>query len=278
MLFTMSAVMSLGAGLPGISAVVMMMSDFARLLRVHLALGLLEAFAHHLGIAAAAGALFLVVDLDELAAERRHLVGYLRPGVVGTHDRAQVRGGADRGKPRHARARDEDLRRRNLSGRGDLAVEEAAERIGGLDDGAVAADAGHRRERVHLLGPRELARQAVDREHGGLLRGQLLHQRGVLGRPDEVDQHAALADQPNFLRARRAHLEDDVRFGPKLGRRGHDLGTRGAVGVVGEVGGLSRTRLDGDAEAQLDQLLDDLRHGGHALLAREDFRGHSDQQ
>ena len=37
----------------------------------------LEALAHHLGVAAAAGAFFLVVDLDELAAQRLDLVGHL---------------------------------------------------------------------------------------------------------------------------------------------------------------------------------------------------------
>ena len=160
MLFTISAVMSFGAGLPGISAVVMMMSDVPGLLGVHLALGLLEALAHHLGVAAAAGAFFLVVDLDELAAQRHDLVGDLGARVVGAHDGAQVGGRADGGQAGDAGAGDEDLGRRNLAGGGDLAVEEAAEGVGGLDHGAVAADAGHGGQRVHLLGAGELARQA----------------------------------------------------------------------------------------------------------------------
>ena len=54
-LFTISAVMSLGAGLPGISAVVMMMSTSRRLLaRTFRTLRLLEALAHDFGVAAAA--------------------------------------------------------------------------------------------------------------------------------------------------------------------------------------------------------------------------------
>ena len=124
---TISAVISFGAGLPGISAVVMMMSTSLRLLGVHLALGLLEALAHHLGVAAAAGAFLLVVDLHELAAQRHHLVGHFGAGVVGAHDGAQADGGADRRQAGDAGAGDEDLGRRNLAGGGDLAGEEAAE-------------------------------------------------------------------------------------------------------------------------------------------------------
>ena len=75
------------------------------LLGVHLALGLLEALAHHLGVAAAAGSFFLVVDLDELAAHRHHLVGDFGTGVVGAHDGAQPDGGADRSQSRRRRRR-----------------------------------------------------------------------------------------------------------------------------------------------------------------------------
>jgi hypothetical protein len=111
---------------------------FPGLLGVHLALGLLEALAHHLGVAAAAGAFLLVVDLDELAAQRDHLVGHFGTGVVGAHDGAQAGGGADGRETRDAGAGDEDLGRRDLARGGDLAVEEAAEGVGGLDHGAVA--------------------------------------------------------------------------------------------------------------------------------------------
>ena len=100
---------------------------FLRLLGEHLALGLLEAFAHHLGVAAAAGAFLLVVDLHELAAQRLHLVGHFGARVVGAHDGAQADGGADRRQARDAGADDEHLGRRHLARGGDLAGEEAAE-------------------------------------------------------------------------------------------------------------------------------------------------------
>ena len=54
-----------------------------------------------------------------------------------------------------------------LAGRGHLAGEEAAEEAGRLDDGAIAGDVRHRRQRVHLLRPRD-ARHRIDREHGAL--------------------------------------------------------------------------------------------------------------
>ena len=60
-------------------------------------------------------------------------------------------------------------------------------------------------------------------------------------------------------------------------RRADDLGAGRAVGVVGEVRRVARARFDGDAEAELDQLLDDLGNGGDALLARRGLARHSDQ-
>ena len=70
MLCTISAVISLGAGLPGISAGGDDDVCVLGLGGVHLALRDLEALAHDLGVAAAARALFFVIDLDELAAQR----------------------------------------------------------------------------------------------------------------------------------------------------------------------------------------------------------------
>ncbi len=105
MLCTISAVMQLGRGFAGDQRGG---DDDVRvlgLLGVHLALRGLEALAHDLGIAAAARAFFLVVHLDELAAQRLDLVGHLGTRVVGAHDGAQVGRGADRrrGPPRQRR-------------------------------------------------------------------------------------------------------------------------------------------------------------------------------
>ena len=89
---------------------------------------------------------------------------------------------------------------------------------------------------------------------------------------------AAFAHQADFVRARGAHLEDDVRSGPEFGRRRHDLGAGGAVGVVGEVRGVARAAFHGHREAQLDELLDHVGHGGDALFSQRRLLGHADQE
>jgi hypothetical protein len=109
------------------------------LLGVHVALGLLEALAHHLRVTAAAGTFFLVINLDEFTAQRRDLIGHFGTRVVGANDGAEVGGSANRRQAGHASTGNEDLGRRNLASRRDLAVEKATEGVGGLDDGAVAS-------------------------------------------------------------------------------------------------------------------------------------------
>ena len=80
-------------------------------------------------------------------------------------------GGADRGQPGDAGADDEHPRRRGLAGRGDLAGEHAAERVGRLDHRAVAGDVGHRGQHVHRLRAGD-ARHGVQRQAGDPLRLQ----------------------------------------------------------------------------------------------------------
>src|SRR5690606_40764755 len=67
--------------------------------------------------------------------------GDLGPRIVGAHNGAQVRGRADGGQPGHAGAGDKHFGRRNLARRRDLPIEVAPEGVGGLDHGAVTADA-----------------------------------------------------------------------------------------------------------------------------------------
>ena len=54
---------------------------------------------------------------------------------------------------------------------------------------------------------------------------------------------------------------------PRLGGAGHDLGPA-AVGVVGEIGRVAAPLCTTATEAELDQLLHHLGHGGDALLPR----------
>ena len=252
--------------------------DLAGLLRVHRALRLLEALAHDFGVAAAACAFFLVVDLHELAAERDDLVCDFGARVVGAHDGAEVRRSADGGETCDTGAGDEDLGGRDLAGGGDLAVERPTEGVCGFDDGAVAGDARHGGEGIHLLRARQLPRQRVDGEHRGLAGRELLHQFGVLGGPDEADEGRTLAQLRGFGGGGRANLEDDIGGGVELGSRSCDRSAGGPVGVVAEVGGVPRTPLDTDLEAEFQELLDHLGDGGDALFAGEGLARHSDRQ
>ncbi len=250
----------------------------ARLLGIHFALGLLKALAHDLGVTAATGTFFFVIDLDEFAAQRHDLVGHFGAGIVGAHDGAQAGCRADRRETRDAGAGDEDLGRRHLARSGDLAVEEAAEGVGGFDHRAVAGDTGLGGERVHLLGAGERARQRVDGQHGGLLGGELLHQFRILRRPDEADQGAAFTQVPHVLGRRYTDLEHDVGRREQPGGALDDLRARGAIGVVTAVCRIARAGFDGNGKAQLDELFHDFGYGGDAFLAGQGFPGNSNCQ
>src|ERR1019366_3935267 len=153
----------------------------------------------------------------------------------------------------------------------DLAVEEAAEGVGGLDDGAVAGDAGLGGQGVHLLGAGEHARQRVDGQYADLARRELLHQFRVLRRPDEGDQGLALVHQADFFSGRYAYLEDDIGFRPQLGCAVDDLRTRGAVDIVTAIRRVPGAGFHLDGETELNQLFNDFGHGGNALFARRGF-------
>jgi hypothetical protein len=143
-----------------------------------------------------------------------------------------------------------------------------------FDHGTIAADIGHRAQRVELLRARH-ARHAIHGQHGGFLGRQLLQQFRILRRPDERHQRAAFAQQTNLVRVRAAHLEHDVGRGPQSRRALDDVGAGGAIGVVAEIGCLACARLHGHGKAELDQFFHHFRHGCNALLAGKDFPRHS---
>ena len=132
---------------------------------------LAELGARGRGIAAGGGPVLRLLELeeDELRAHGLDLLGHLGAHVEGIGDGAERGRGADGGQPGDAGADHQHLGRRHLAGGRDLAGEEAAEVVAGLDHGAVAGDVGHRGERVHLLGARD-ARHHVHGDDGGALR------------------------------------------------------------------------------------------------------------
>ena len=240
-----------------------------RLGGVHLALRGLEALAHHPGVAAAARAILVVIDLDEGATQGLDLVGHLSARVVGAHDGAQIGRCANRRQTSHTGTGHKHLGRGHLARSGDLAIEVAAKGVGRLNHSAVARDTGGGGQGIHLLRTRERARQAVHGQHRGLLGRQLLHQLGVLRGPDEADQDRARAHQRHFLGAGGAHLEHDVRSRPQRGGIGQYLGAHRTIAVIVEVGGRTGPGLHSNGKAQPVQLLHHIGHGGDALFQRK---------
>ena len=99
MLFTISSVMRTGAGLLGMSAVVMMMST-SRACAANISISaLMKAGLISLRVAAAALAVLVDVELDELGAHALDLILHRRAGVEGAHDGAQAAGRADGRQP-----------------------------------------------------------------------------------------------------------------------------------------------------------------------------------
>ena len=252
--------------------------DFLGLLGVHLALSLLEAFTHHLGVTTTTGTFFFVIHLDKFATERLDLIGHLGTRIVSAHDSAKARSRTQSGQTSHAGTGDKDLSWRNLASSGHLTVEETAKRIGRFDHGAIAADAGHRRQSIHFLRTGELAWQGINGQNRYFSVGQLLHQFRVLCRPDKADQGSAFAQQADFLSRRNTHLENDIGRGPQLSRIFNNFRTNGKVSLVTEMRLSTRVGFNGDLEPQLDQLFNDVGNGRNAFLPREDLPRYSNSQ
>ena len=116
-------------------------------------LGLDELFAHHLGISASAGAVFLEFHLQEFGPHTFDLLLDLQPCVEGAHDRAHAARGANGRQPRNTGTDNHHFRRRHLARRRDLTGKEAPEIIRGFNHGTIPADIRHRRPRIEFLCP-----------------------------------------------------------------------------------------------------------------------------
>ena len=174
--------------------------------------------------------------------------------------------GADRGEARDAGADHQHLGRRNLARRRDLAGEEAAEVLRGLDDGTIAGDVRHRAQRIDLLGARD-ARHAVHRHDRGTGLRQPCEECRVLCRPQEGNECLVCAQAAGLTAFRCTDLEDEVGIGPYLAGA-DDFAARGAVGLVGVARGLAGAGFDRHGIAQLLQFLCNVRRCRNALFPR----------
>eukprot|EP00951_Prasinocladus_malaysianus_P001021 scaffold7227_cov34-Prasinocladus_malaysianus.AAC.2 len=188
------------------------------------------------------------------AYHRLHLLPCGRPDIEGPDDGSHVLCRLDGRESSHAGAADEHLGGRDVPGHGELAGEEPAEGVGRLDDGAVACDVRHRRERVEGLRARDGPRHAVEPEDGHPAGLQGLHEGLVLPRVDVAEEHLALPEPA-----------DDVGL-PRLLGVDHLAADR-PVSVVVELSLGAGPGLDHDGHAGLDHLGRSLGRDGHPALA-----------
>jgi hypothetical protein len=148
---TVSALIKRGANTPPINAVVITTSDCAHSSAEQLALPGAILRRQFFGVAAAGRCAFLQLDADVLRANALDL--FLDLGAhVGGHDvGADAPSGGDRLKSRDAGADHEDFRRPDHPGGGHQHGKVAIELDGREQHALVAADVGHRRQRIHRL-------------------------------------------------------------------------------------------------------------------------------
>ena len=200
------------------------------LLCVHLALCSLKAFTHHFGVTATARAFFFKVHLDELAAQRHHLIGHFGTCVVGANNGAQAGSGTNGRQAGYTCASNKDFGGGHFARSRNLTVEETTKSTCCFNHCSIAADTRHRGECVHFLGAAEGARQSINRQGRDFFGCQLLHQIGVLSGPQETNERLAFVHKLNFFGSRRTDLEDDVTATPKRCGTGRDAGARLLVG------------------------------------------------
>ena len=141
----------------------------------------------------------------------------------------------------------------------------ARQRLGGGDDGLVAHDGAHGRERVHALGARDAWHEFHGKE-AGPGGGRSARCAGLAERVHETDDGLAGAQQFQIgfagfgILAQAAHLEDHIGGGKDLGAGPGDARAGFGVFGVAVAGGRSGAALDNRLNADF---VERSQHGGH---------------
>ena len=246
---TASAVISSGAGRPGIAAVVTITSCLAAFSAERVAHLRVLLVGERAGVAALALGVGDEVEFQRAAAERGDLLPGGAADVEAGDDRAEALGGGDRLQAGDAGAEDQHLGRRHGAGGGGHHPEEAARLAGGDQGRGVAGGGGLRGERVHRLGAGR-ARDRLHREAGDAGRGQRLVGLGRGPGREVADQDLARVEAADLLGGRGGDAEDDVGAPGDVAL--DDLGPGLLVLGVGMAGGARRRR---DSTSDVDLLV-----------------------
>ena len=270
---TVEAGISLGAGRPGTSAVVITMSNSGtrsssaacwaaccsggQLLRIA-ALGLLAADA----------------EIEELGSERFHLLLHRRADVERRDDGPEPPRGGDRLQPRDAGAHHEHPCGRDRAGGRHQQREHLLDAIGGDQHGLVARHRRLRRERIHRLGARDPGHRLHREGDDALRRSRSIPSGSVSGARKPISTvpgaiaATSSADGPR-------DPDDGVGAVEQLGRLAQRR-TRVGVVLVREAGCRARAALDHDLETGRREAPDRLGHEGDPAFAGGGLTGNGD--
>jgi hypothetical protein len=230
---------------------------------------------HFLGVAA--GRLgrpeFVVLDRQELGAERLHLFLHRRPHIGRRDHGTQPPRGGDGLEAGDADAHDEDFRCRNGACRRHHHRHGAIILGGAVDHRLVAGEVGLRGKHVHCLG----ARDARHELHGEGRDARLGHggERGVVAMGVHRRDHRGAGFVAVELGVRRAADFQHHVGSCSIGSRAERCAGLDEI-LVGDARGAPGSGFDDDLEAEAGKPLHRVGRGGHARLLRIDFPGYED--
>mmetsp|Transcript_13972 Transcript_13972/g.35235 ORF Transcript_13972/g.35235 Transcript_13972/m.35235 type:complete len:223 (+) Transcript_13972:144-812(+) len=155
-------------------------------------LGLDKLLGHLFCVSSFALARLFYIDSQELGAHRLGLFGHCCPRVEDANNGSQVLRVSSGRQTSHPSTNHQRLRWRYTTRGSDLTTEEPAEVMGGLDDGSVASNIGHRAQSIERLSTTDDSRNRIESKHSSFPPLQSLQELLVHGWLDVAHQVRSL--------------------------------------------------------------------------------------
>ena len=206
---------------------------------------LLVVLGHLFGIAGRRLGLtkFIILDGDELGAERGHLLLDRGAHVGRSHDGAEPPRRGDGLKASDAHAHDEHSRGRHGAGSCHHHRQSALEGRCGIDHGLIAREICLARQYVHALRAAD-ARHQLHGEKGGAGLRQRLQAIGIRIRIDHGDEQGTGLYGLDQRKGRPPYREHDVGGLHRIGICRDDIGTSALIVLIGEMGAKAGARAN----------------------------------